>query len=83
MPHEAQPAVLPDVRLSKLLRCRAFQSIEQALNLTGKGAQIGLACVRSCRELVDLNSERRREKPIKRRSDGVLLKCDALDCNRH
>ena len=83
MPHDAQPAVLPDVRLSKPLRCRAFQSVEQALNLTGNGAQIGLARVRGCRELVDLNSERRRKKPIKRRSDGVLLKCDGLDCNRH
>jgi hypothetical protein len=75
MPHDAQPAVLPGVRLSKPLRCRAFQSVKRALNLMCKGAQIGLACARGCRELVDLNSERRRQMPIKRRSDGVF-KCD-------
>ena len=34
MPHDAQPAVFPDVRLSKPLRCRAFQSVKRALNLT-------------------------------------------------
>jgi hypothetical protein len=58
MPHDAQPAVLPDVRLSKPLRCRPFKSVKRPLNLTGQGAQIGLACTRGCRELVDLNSER-------------------------
>src|SRR6478672_12925623 len=81
MPHDAQPAVLPDVRLSKPLRCRAFQAVKRVLNLTGKGAQIGLACACCCRELVDLYSERRRQMPIKRRSDGVLM-FDALDRNR-
>jgi hypothetical protein len=44
MPHDAQPAVLPGVRLSKPLRCRAFQSVKRALNLMCKGDQIGLAC---------------------------------------
>jgi hypothetical protein len=50
VPHDAQPAVLPDVRLSKPLRCRAFQSVKRALNLTRKGAQIDLACVCGCRK---------------------------------
>jgi hypothetical protein len=75
MPHDAQPAVLPGVPMSKPLRSRAFQSVKRALNLTRKGAQIRLGCARGCRELVDLNSERRRQMPIKRRSDGVF-KCD-------
>jgi hypothetical protein len=41
MPHDAEPAVLPDVPLSKPVRCRAFQSVKRELNLTRKGAQIG------------------------------------------
>jgi hypothetical protein len=41
MPHDAEPAVLPDVRLSQPLRCRAFQSVKRELNLARKGAQIG------------------------------------------
>ena len=81
MPHDAQPTVLPGVRLSKPLRCGVCEAVKRELNLAGKGAQIGLACARGRRELVDLNPERRRQMPIKRRSDGVL-KCDALDCNR-